>query len=156
MANLTFAVNPADVARLLGKLGRVTALSTLRPPLTRALALVHGDLATYPSPAPHAQPLRSDRARRYFFAALREGKISAPYRRTGNLGRAWTSQIAETAESLDGTVGNARSYGPFVQGDGRQASYFQGSAWPTDARVLAQRAPQIVTLFTEAIDQALR
>lgn len=156
MANLTFTVNPADVERLVAKLGKATALGTLRAPFARSLALLQNDLATYPAPQPHAQPFRSDKARRFFFAALREGKITSPYRRTGNLGRAWTSQLTEGADALAGVVGNARSYGPFVQGEGRQSSYFQDSAWPTDAAVLAKRTPQIVTLFTEAIDLALR
>lgn len=39
--------------------------------------------------AAYGQTFSSQKQRRWFFAALRSGKISVPYHRTGELGRAW-------------------------------------------------------------------
>lgn len=153
MADLTIVVNPSDLARLVGKLGRATSLAMLRVPMTQALALLQTDLATYPNAQPHRQPFKSERQRRFVMAMIRAGKI--PYRRTGNLGRSWTSEIASSSEALTGQVGNTRSYGPFVQGADRQSAYFQGSNWPTDKSVFDKRLPKVNDIFKSAVDGAL-
>jgi hypothetical protein len=46
----------------------------------------------YPPASRARQPFRSDKSRRFFFAALRSGAITVPYRRTGAMGNAWDWQ----------------------------------------------------------------
>lgn len=78
-------------------------------------------LREYPPASGRPQPFRSDKARRWFFAALRSGAISVPYRRTGELGRRWL----HLRSGGDGLVYNSQSYAELVQGE-KQADYFRG------------------------------
>lgn len=155
MPDLTISIEPRGLAELVAKFGRVTSLQVLRVPMTQGLALLHNDLATYPTASHNPQPFKSERSRRWFFAALRDGRLTVPYRRTGNLGRSWTSEISEGADSLLGVVGNVRSYAPWVQSADQRSSYFEGSGWVTDEQAFNRRKDQIVNMFTEAIDKAL-
>ena len=82
-------------------------------------------LAVYPPASGKSQPFVSARQRRWFFAALRSGGINVPYRRTGQLGRAWTSKKISQGEVQ---VVNATPYATWVQGR-RQAKYHKG-IWP--------------------------
>lgn len=160
MAMLTITLDPASVEHLVGKLGRATALATLVPPMQRALARLHDTLATYPSPSRTAQPARSRKQRIKQILLGKEGKI--PYRRTGDLGRSWTSEVTTSEGGLEGALGNSvrsredgRHYGPLVEGSpGVQSSYHAGT-WPTIDAALRQHEAAIVDDFANAIDRAL-
>ena len=61
----------------------------------------------------------SDRQRRWFFWALKEGKIEVPYKRTGTLGRSWQQRVARETDSIVGVVGSQGQIAPYniyVQG----------------------------------------
>lgn len=81
-------------------------------------------LAKYPPQSGKPMPM-TPAQRRAFFAKLRNGQISVPYRRTGRFGRSFTKQ--PTSEGMDLT--SALSYAPFVRGPG-QAAYHRGT-WDT-------------------------
>ena len=142
---------------LIRKLGRVTALGTLRPPMQRSVARVHKDIADYPEPpGPGSfKGFVSDKQRRWFFAALRRGEITVPYVRTGTLGRRWTTRVRGSADGVEGTVGNNTEYAPFVQGKSQQAQIHQGR-WETIEQVLEDNEQVIVADFNRAIEKALR
>jgi hypothetical protein len=110
-------------------------------------------LRYYPPQSGKSQPFKSDKSRRFFFAALRKGKISVPYQRTSGLAAGWEV----TQPSLFTTnVANRKRYANLVQGDG-QVPYHKGT-WKTvdivaedaeeDAEVTAARVLQ------EIIDRA--
>lgn len=139
------------------KLGTLAAHDALRNPMEASLALVQNRIATYPTP-PSGQHVTfvSDRQRRGFFAKLRSGEITVPYRRTGTLGRRWTSKIDESGSSLVGVVGNNTEYAPWVQSvdaignRGPQARIHQGR-WETDAQVVAALRDRVAQIFERAI-----
>ena len=78
------------------------------------------------------------------------------YRRTGTLGRLWTSakpSWAAKPSGFIGTLGNATSYGPYVQGD-EQA---RGNAhWDTAADVLDGHTAEIFGIFEDALERAAK
>jgi hypothetical protein len=117
---------------LFRKLGNVTAISTLRPPMQRSVYRLQAGMAKYP--------------------AQRAG---SSYRRTGTLGRRWTSVVTESVNGLVGTVGNNTSYGPWVQSEMFQAAVHRGR-WQTDQDVATKETPAIIADFEQAIGAALR
>lgn len=142
------------VDELVEALGELEAFAVLRPPMHRGLSRLHEELATYPPQSGRPQRFRSDRQRRWFFAALNSGAISVPYRRTGTLGRSWTEEIRQTPGNLVGEVGNNVEYGPYVQGHGTQSAYHQGN-WQTDQEVADLLFPDILDDFEETIQGAM-
>lgn len=96
--------------------------------------VLNGALAQYPQPSRAKQPFASDASRRFFFAALRSGHITVPYRRTGDLGANW-----ERIPSSDGlTLRSTMPYGALVRSAQEQARYFKGT-WPTDQQIALER-----------------
>ena len=87
-------------------------------------------------------------------AALREGRIEVPYRRTGTLGRRWTTEIGGAGDELVGTVGNHTSYGPFVMARAGQAAYHAG-VWPVAEDVAEQATGDVLGIFRDAVQMAL-
>lgn len=159
MTDLSITFDPVKLQRLFAKLDASTARATLRPPLTRGLADLQRDLATYPAPSRKKQPAKSRAQRIKQIMLAKEGKI--PYRRTGDLGRSWTSEISETTGGLRGTLGNAvrsretgEQYGPLVQGAGWQAGY-HADTWHTDQVVVDRHKDGILREIGEAIEDAL-
>lgn len=104
----------------------------LRNPMHRAVLRIQADMQKYP-------PQRA----------------GARYRRTGTLGRRWTTRVVSEARRVEGTVGNNTSYGPFVQSSRFQARIHR-SIWQTDAQVVDRNIDAIVSDFRAAILQALR
>jgi len=144
------------VEELLRKLDAATADATLRRPMQRAVFALQADVAKYPAqyaghPAFH---FVSERQRRWFFAALRQGRIQVPYRRTGTLGRSWTTKIEGFAGEMRGIVGNVREYARWVQDRERQY-YLHAGRWPTIQDVVEKRKDQIVEDFRRAVEEAL-
>ena len=117
---------------LFRKLGNVGAIATLRPPMQRSVYRLQAGMAKYP--------------------AARGG---SSYRRTGTLGRRWTSVVTESVNGLVGTVGNNTSYGPWVQSEMFQAAVHRGR-WQTDQDVATKETPAIIADFEQAIGAALR
>jgi hypothetical protein len=140
--------------RLAGKFERAQRLEILRPPMVRALARLEDPIKTYPPPpAPGVWAAHtSKRQKRAFFALLRAGRITG--KRTGTLGRRWTSKITEKGVNLEGEWGNITGYGRFVQGEETQARFHRGR-WITDQQVIDQNRRAIVNDFSQAITAAL-
>lgn len=86
-------------------------------------------LREYPPASGKRQPFRSAKARRFFFAALRRGQITVPYRRTGELGR----RIAKDPFRGGIVVAAVAGHAEIVRGES-QAAYHKGN-WPTMEQV---------------------
>jgi hypothetical protein len=153
MGDLSFSVDPESMRRLFATLDRVTAVATLNPPMQRSLARMQHDLQVYPAASRKPQPFKSDKQRRFVMALIREGKV--PYRRTGNLGRKWTTHVSTSSNGIEGTVGNNTDYGPYVQSASGQAAYHQGTWNNTDLAVFNRNHAGIERDFLTAIERAL-
>ncbi len=119
------------IPEIFTKLGSAAAISTLRPPMQRGVYRMQGGMAKYP-----------------------QQRAGSRYRRTGTLGRRWTTKIEQNANGLVGTTGNNTSYGPFVQSQMFQAQQHKG-LWQTDQDVATRETPFIIADFEQAIQEAL-
>lgn len=103
----------------------------LHDPMETALSWMHADIAHYPPPPANSR-----------------------YRRTGNLGRAWTTKITGGGANIVGELGNAvrdrrgRSYGPYVQDEQRQVRVHR-LRWQTDKDVVDWNETRIMRMFDE-------
>ncbi len=140
-----------DLARRFDMAGQIRVL---RPPMVRSLARLEDPIKTYPPPIPagHWAANTKPKQRRAFFAQLRAGRISG--KRTGTLGRRWTSKITEKGASLEGEWGNVTAYGHWVQGHSDQVAFHRGR-WITDQQVVDRNRQAIVDDFAQAITAAL-
>lgn len=116
----------------------------------RSMELLKKRLANYPGKSTGHIEFKSDKQRRFFWAALREGKIQVPYRRSGTLGRRWTARVNVLTDDVAGIVGNTTPYAPFVQGAGKQAGIHQGN-WQTDQDVVDESRDEITGFFADEI-----
>lgn len=140
---------------LIAAVGRLESLQVLRDTMETAVELVRTQIAIYPPPpSGYRMVWKSEKQRRWFFAALREGRISVPYRRTGTLGRRWTTEVSRQGDDLVGKVGNVTAYGPFVQSVDGQAAIHRGR-WRTDEQVARLMEPSIQALFEARIQAAM-
>ncbi len=125
--------------------------SRIRIPLQKSLYLLANRMATYPNKRPRPMNFVSAKQRRGYFAKLRSGTIKVPYRRTGTLGRLWTSakpKIDIGKKEFYGEIGNATPYGQFVQDENFQALYHQGN-WQTDIQVMENSTNAIIRFFEQ-------
>ena len=90
------------------------------------------ELAKYPAPSRKKQPFKSGKSRKFFFAALKKGAISVPYRRSGKLGTSFKKQ--PFGKGVD--VASALGYAELVVGE-KQGGYFKGN-WPSVKDVAAK------------------
>lgn len=128
MATVTIAVN--GVEQVAAQLARMATAGVLERPMHQSVALLKRQMATYPSPPAQSR-----------------------YRRTGTLGRRWTTLVRRTAGGVEGVVGNNTVYAPFVQSRAFQARVHRGR-WQTDANVLRQNERAIAALFEAAAVRA--
>ena len=78
------------------------------------------------------------------------------YRRTGTLGRLWTSakpSWQSKPTGFIGTLGNATSYGPYVQGDDQAPG---NDHWQTAGDVLDGHTAEIVGIFEGSLEDAAK
>ena len=121
---------------LMRLLGVAASNEMLRAPMVASLALLHGRLATYPTPL-----------------------TNSSYRRTGTLGRSWTTAISAISDGIRGEVGNNVGYAPYVQGGAAtepNQAWMHAGRWQTDVQVMQQSEAQIRALFEDAVRRAIR
>lgn len=142
------------IERLARKFDAAGRVEVLRAPMVRSLARLEDGLKRYPEPiAPGVWAANTTpRQKRAFFAKLRAGQVSG--KRTGTLGRRWTSRTYEQRSTLVGEWGNNTQYAPFVQ-DGDEQARFHRGRWLTTRHVLDNAAAAIEQDFALAIEQAL-
>ena len=91
------------------------------------------------------QPFKTERQRRWFFYALREGLITVPYTRTGLLANSWRTKREGWA---DWVIENSAIYGALVVGRGKQASYHQNHWWIAED-VIEKDTPDLTRRITK-------
>lgn len=114
-----------------------------RPALAEAAAHIKRVASTYPPVRKQRQPFKSDRQRRFFFAALRDGLIKIG-QRTGLLGKLWTVIFRDGGQSA--IVGNNAPHGPWVMSTDRQALYHRGN-WKTEREIAQEESGAVRQIF---------
>lgn len=104
----------------------------------------------------HAQPFKSEKSRRYFFWALKQGKIEVPYRRgmspnSEKMSHGWS--IITSNNGLTATIRNGASYGSLVMGDGKQAQYHRITGWKTDAQIVEENSAEVSALVMTYLEK---
>jgi hypothetical protein len=83
-----------------------------------------------------------------------EPPAGSTYRRSGNLGRLWTTarpEFAQLSTGFEASIGNARPGAEFVEGE-RQAEVHQGR-WPTTEQVIRDHTVEIEHYFDNALQK---
>jgi hypothetical protein len=114
-------------------------------------------LKKYPPGGPGApQPFKTDKSRRYFFAALKSGEIEVPYRRgqSAKSERYGTQWYAER-KGYSTLIGNRSSYAQWLGGQ-NQSGYMAGRGWRRLTDVVHERMGDIVKTYQSWVDKLLR
>lgn len=126
-------------------------------PMTEATAHVQRVIARYPpSPGGRPQPFKTEKQRRYFFWALRSGRITVPYRRTGTAGRRWTTEVSPDGRT--GRVGNNVPYGRVLYDEEYEmySHYHAETGWPTIQKVAKSEARAVKGYFDRQYERYAR
>ena len=115
------------------KLGRLGAISTLKPPMNKAVHRIHAETQTYPPP-PKGSTYRRKHA--------------------GGLAGSWVARTEQKRQTLVGVVGASISYAPYVMGPKRQAWMHKGR-WPTTDDIVDKQKHNIVNDFEKAIRKVI-
>ncbi len=155
---MTIQVEGLDsIRKKIESLGQPRALKV---PMGQAVDHLQLKMKAYPIGNQHRpQPFRSEKSRRFFFWALREGKIEVPYRRgqspgSEKLGTSWTTSVS--ADGRTGKVGNDASYGPLVQDRTRQTAYHKATGWNTVQDVVKKEQKAVLRFFQIQYERLLK
>ena len=141
-----------DISDLEHKLAQVTG-----PDLVRAIAqavakeAVEPELAKEPFRAAHKKmQFVSNKQRAFVMAAIKDGRIEVPYRRTGKIG---ISEQIQTTKGIDVVV--PAEYSDYVRTRGKQARYHD-PLWP-DTETIARsiELDEAELIGTAAVIEAL-
>jgi hypothetical protein len=127
------SIHITGVEQVITKLGRPQGIHFLRGPMARAVLRLQRRMAVYPPVPPNSS-----------------------YRRTGTLGRRWTTRITETGGGLQGVIGNNTIYAPLVQSRRFQRPVHRRTGWQTAETVTEQEARAIIDDFQRSINEVLR
>lgn len=122
-------------------------LGIVEPAFVRGALRVEDVLKEYPAPPAAGEWARqtSPKQKAAFFARLKTNGAgqSDHYRRTGTLGRRWTTKRIRTTTMVGAEIGNNTEYGRWVQDDALQARMHRGR-WVTDVQALEQVDEDVV------------
>ena len=150
MASITI-----DVSEAVKKLDPRDLERHLTISLKGASDLVRDDVRRYPPPSRGPMKWKSEKQRRWFFAALRRGEIEVPYRRgqspgSERLGASWTKRVTATGTEFRATIGTNVSYARYVQDSGFQAAIHKGN-WQTVQDVVRRQAQPIKRFIEQSL-----
>lgn len=121
-------------------------LAPLRDAMDRAAALVQGHISSYTRVAPPERPSYQ----RGYGRRNRAGKVT---RYTSEkLNQSWSRRVEERAGAIEGIIGAAASYGPYVMDRNRQAWMHRGR-WMTDEAVLEANRSGIEAILGAALQR---
>jgi len=132
-----------------------------------AVLYVHSQVPSYPNRnfTIAGDGWMTERQRRWFFAALADGEIEVPYKRTGTLGRTVTSLKGSSPGALSrvetlsadktvGIIGGNLSYLRYVVGEGEQMWMHQ-NRWYTLQEVVRTAIPGVVDIFAKYVNSSI-
>jgi hypothetical protein len=146
------AVTIAGMERLQQKLTSLAGGRVARDSVEQAAQYIKYQAVIYPGIRRQKQPFKTDKQRRFFFAALRDGTITVPYMRkgiSGGLASRWV--IVKMDGGLGAGVVNDTPYGKFVMGNPPyQAKYHQGN-WKTEKDIADAAERPVLEIVTRNI-----
>lgn len=128
-----FSITIQGIDALAAKFDRVQQNKILLPPMERAVVRLANYISWYPPKPPQSK-----------------------YKRTGTLGRRWTTKVTESDGGVEGKIGNNTEYAPLVQSAKFQTKVHQRTGWRTDEKAVKTQRPAIVKDFNQAIERALK
>jgi len=120
---------------------------------------LRAELQKYPSPRyvsrkqAYGRTFQSDKQRRWFFAALKSGELTIPYRRTQTLRRNW--EIMPMGSS-DYIVVNETPYAKWVQDEDTQSNMMRLRNWKTFQAVIQKAGDKIRQIANKVLDAYIR
>lgn len=148
------------VDNLVSKLRILGKLNVVRAYMQAGAEYIKGKLEVLPTQrritreSVYGQPFQSIKQKRFFFAALADGRIEVPYHRGESPGseamnRSWA--IAESDEGLTQTIGNDTSYGHFVMGDD-QSLFMQAMGWRKVTDIADEESDHIIEMVKNGLE----
>ena len=163
MANELIGIDPssiADLKRVSDKLVRLGKADIAEKATDKVAIYLRDVLKAYPV---HKKVSRKTaypetgngfftlKQQRYFFWALKNGRIRVPYRRTQGYAKNWRI----VGKGLDQIVANESPYGEYLQGDNRQSRMARLIGWKTLGDVLKQRQMRISEIIQGEVKRAV-
>lgn len=150
--------------KLLADFARLQNPRLFSDTLIKAGLVIENEFKQYPSAnrlsraSVYGSTFQSDRQRRFFFAAMRDGRIVVPYVRGSNpkserLRQSWSTQLVDATTV---SIGTNVSYARLIKDDAAQTRYAAAVGWRTIKADVAVAAPNVMRVITAGIDTALR
>ena len=161
---MTATITITGLKELQKKLDPKRAERVLMAGMEGAANIIRNDLKTAPRRPTAAEgkaafAAMSEKQRRWFFWALKKGKIEVPYRRGSSpgsekLGASWTQKVRRAMRGIEAIIGSNASYGPWVMDKANQARIHQGR-WPTVQDVAKRRTNDMQKLLETVLRKAI-
>ena len=153
---MAFTITVEGAAELVAKLDTLAKFNRVRAVISQQGVLLQRHLRKYPNKVYSPNPLikTNDKVRRAFFAKMKSGEISVPYKRTRKLANSWA--VSSSMDGLTSTVENNMSYADMVQGWDSQVTRHKWSGWVTEKGALDVRRPEIIKNITNALNQEVK
>jgi hypothetical protein len=151
---MTFTITVEGVEELVSKLDTLAKFNRVRSVISQQGVLVQRYVRKYPPKLYSPNPfLRTDaKMRRGYFAKLKSGEISVPYKRTRKLANSWA--VSSSLGGFTSTVeNNMVDYNDLVQGWDNQVTRHKWSGWITEKGALQANRTKIVQNITNALNQ---
>lgn len=112
----------------------------------------------YPNPPGEfrASELWTPKQRRFFFAALRSGRIQVPYQRTGAEGRGWQVRLVPAGDVYTVEVYNNVPYRRYVQGPATEQARIHRGRWSSQEDIEAAAEAAMPRRMAEAEEELER
>lgn len=153
---MAYTITVEGVDELVAKLNTLAKFNRVRAVIAQQGVLMQRYLRKYPNKVYSPNPLikTNDRVRRAFFAKMKSGEITVPYRRTRKLANSWA--VSSSMDGFTSIVTNNMSYADLVQGWDEQVTRHKWSCWVTEKGALDVKRPEIIRNITNALNQEVR
>lgn len=153
---MSFTITVEGADELVAKLNTLAKFNHVRSVIAQQGVLLQRYLRKYPSKVYSPNPLikTNDKVRRAFFAKMKSGEISVPYKRTRKLANSWA--VSSSMDGFTSTVTNNMSYADLVQGWDSQVTRHRWSGWVTEKGALDVKRPEIIKNITNAFEREVK
>ena len=153
---MAFTITVEGADELVAKLNTLAKFNHVRSVIAQQGVLLQRYLRKYPSKVYSPNPLikTNDKVRRAFFAKMKSGEISVPYKRTRKLANSWA--VSSSMDGFTSTVTNNMSYADLVQGRDSQVTRHKWSGWVTEKGALDVKRPEIIKNITNAFEREVK
>lgn len=153
---MSFTITVEGADELVAKLNTLAKFNHVRSVIAQQGVLLQRFLRKYPSKVYSPNPLikTNDKVRRAFFAKMKSGEISVPYKRTRKLANSWA--VSSSMDGFTSTVTNNMSYADMVQGWDSQVTRHKWSGWVTEKGALDVKRPEIIKNITNAFEREVK